>query len=109
MTVAQDEFVNSLFAKHHKGLMKTAQDPPVFRAVSAKKILEVLVENLKRCPQLTGKASLAGFRDATINLSVSCETVPWAVVLNELTTNGIEPVLQSIRKTGPVTRPTPGL
>jgi hypothetical protein len=109
VTVAQDEFVDALFAKHHKGLMKLATDPPVFRAVSAKKILEVLGNDFERCPQLSGKASLTGHRDASINLSISRETQSWADVLQQLTDKGIDSVLQSIRKTGPVTRPTPGL
>ena len=109
VTAAQDEFVDALFKKHNNGLMKLAASPPVFRVVSAKKILEVLREDLERCPQLTGKASLTAGRDASINLSISKETLPWSELFNQLTTGGIEGVLQTIRKTGRVTRPTPGL
>lgn len=107
---AQDEFVTRLFdSPHGAALLKLIPGATHFRAVSAQRVLAVMRSMPRRCPGLGVKAAGTGTFNAEVNihLSVAAETVPWDEVGELLRRDGIQMLLDRIRRTEDATIPAP--
>lgn len=106
---AQDEYVTALFDRYSDDLKALAPGVTSFRVISAQRVLAILRENPRRVPGLgVPGAGTGGFiAEVNVHISVEDETVPWELVSERLQREGIQPVLDDIRRTAAVTVPDP--
>jgi hypothetical protein len=107
---AQDRFISLLFDEHRQALEALVTDESKFRVISAQRVKAIVRELPERCPGLGIKGAGTGGFNAEVNVHVSVEreTRPWADVAEMLTTVGIQPVLDMVRRreTREVSAPT---
>ena len=110
-TAAQDVYVDRVFDEHGPVLDALAPGVTSFRAISARRVMAILRANPRRCPGLGVKAAGTGAFNAEVNVHVSVanETTPWDDVGSMLAIEGIQSVLDLIRRTEVREVPAPGL
>ena len=106
---AEDQYVDALFAEHADSLMALAPGVARYHAISALRVLAILRVNPRRVPGLGIRwAGRGGFNaEANVHVSVRDETTPWSDVASRLLTEGIQPILDAIRRTASFTLPDP--
>lgn len=107
---AEDQYVGALFQEHADALKGLAAATG-FRVISARRVLAILRENPRRVPGLgVPGAGTGGFiAEVNVHVSVENEMEPWEDVAGRLVSEGVAPVLATIRETTTITVPDPGL
>ena len=79
--------------------------------ISAQRVLAIMRADPRRVPGLGVKAAGTGTFNAEVNvhISVANETVPWDDIAELLRREGIQAVLDRVRKTEPCVQPAPTL
>jgi hypothetical protein len=108
-TRAEDQYVDALFARHADSLMALAIDVERYHAISALRVLAILRVNPRRVPGLGIRwAGRGGFNaEANVHVSVGEETTPWREVASQLLEEGIQAILDTVRRKASVTVPDP--
>jgi hypothetical protein len=97
---AQDVFMAEMFKAHRTPLEALITDDSRFRVISAQRVKAIVREIPERCPGLGIKGAGTGGFNAEVNVHVSVggETKPWSAIAGTLENDGIQGVLDSIRK-----------
>jgi hypothetical protein len=98
---AQDAFISKLFSTHRPALEGLITDQSKFRVISAQRVKAIVNEFPERCPGLGIRGAGTGGFNAEVNVHVSVarETRPWAEIAGILGADGIQSILDLIRRT----------
>ena len=97
---AQDRYNATLFDRRGLELMALAPEVTKYRAISALRVLAIMGKNPRRVPGLGVKAAGRGVFQAEVNIHVSVEneTKSWSEVADELKQQGIQHLLDKVRR-----------
>jgi hypothetical protein len=96
----EDSYIAALFGVHGDELKALAPGSSSFRVISAHRVLAILREDPRRVPGLgVPGAGTGGFiAEVNVHVSVENETRAWDEVAAQLRQEGIQPVLDQIRR-----------
>jgi len=111
MKRAQDRYIDALFERHDQQLRALAPGATSFRAISAQRALAIMRRRPRRVPGLGVKAAGTGVIRGEVNIHVSVkqETRPWDEVADLLRRQGIQHLLDLIKRTVTAQVPDPEL